>query len=49
MSAANWNKEEKETKTSLVPVANTDVYPWTMMIHFHHTPGWVQRKVNASQ
>jgi len=38
MNTASWCKEEKTGKISMIEVADTVVYPWTMVIHFHYTP-----------
>jgi len=39
MNAASWCKKEKTGKISMIEMANTVVYPRTMVVHFHYTPG----------
>jgi len=37
MYTATWNKKQKTCEISMIKMANTVVYPWTMMIHLHYT------------
>ena len=44
MKTAEWSVEDKSCERSVVVVPNTDVDPWTVVVHFHHTPDEGERR-----
>ena len=39
MEAAEWSVEDESREGSVVVVSDTDIDPWTVVVHLHNTPG----------
>ena len=38
METAEWSVEDESCEGSVVVVSNTDIDPWTVVVHLHNTP-----------
>ena len=39
METAEWSVEDESCEGGMVVVSNTDIDPWTVVVHLHNTPG----------